>query len=50
MEIDGVKMVHLKTLGVFLGNVPDDILLQLRELVESVVDLETLPSFVEVEV
>lgn len=47
LEVDGIQMVPLKTL-IFDFDLFDDVLPELRELVEEGIDLESVPEFVEI--
>lgn len=49
-EIDGARMIPLKTLVLPFRLVKDEFLSLLRELVEEVVDLESVSSFIELEI
>lgn len=50
MEVDGVKMIHLKTLVINTTGIKSETLDELKELVEEVIDVEEVPPMIDVEI
>lgn len=50
MEVEGVKMINIKTLVLPFGMVEEDFLMKLRDLVEEVLDLDEVSKLIDLEI